>query len=123
MRSLKILLVDDDSFNQEILNVTLSREGHTVAMASNAPTGVAMAFKLKPEVVLMDVRMPGEFNGYEAIRRLRERPGFKTTIICQSALSVQGIESQDGVEADAYLLKPYKRKELLLLLDRLMSAR
>lgn len=118
---LKILVVDDEPTNAEILTVMLEREGHAIVTASNAPMGVSLALEVKPDLIFMDVLMPGEFNGLEAIRRLKADPGFAGKIICQSA-KASGHDHQEGLAAgaDGYLTKPFRRREVLTLLAIVM---
>ena len=119
--SLKILVVDDEPTNSEILTVMLEREGHQVLVASNAPMGVQMALEAKPDLIFMDILMPGEYNGLEAIRRLKADPAFTGKIICQSA-KASGQDHQEGLAAgaDGYLTKPFRRQEVLSLLEIVM---
>lgn len=119
--TLKILVVDDEPTNSEILTVMLEREGHEVLTASNAPMGVQMALEAKPDLIFMDILMPGEYNGLEAIRRLKANPAFTGKIICQSA-KASGHDHQEGLSAgaDGYLTKPFRRQEVLSLLEIVM---
>lgn len=119
--SLKILVVDDEPTNAEILTVMLEREGHEILTAANAPAGVQIALGAKPDLVFMDILMPGEYNGLEAIRRLKADPGFDGKIICQSA-KASGHDHQAGLSAgaDGYLTKPFRRQDVLSLLEVVM---
>lgn len=118
---LKILVVDDEPTNSEILTVMLEREGHEVLTASNAPMGVQLAHEAHPDLIFMDVLMPGEYNGLEAIRRLKADPAFLGKIICQSA-KASGQDHQQGLAAgaDGYLTKPFRRQDVLSLLEIVM---
>lgn len=120
-RPLKILVVDDEPTNAEILTVMLEREGHEVLTAASGPAGVELALESKPDLVFMDILMPGEYNGLEAIRRLKADPAFTGKIICQSA-KASGQDHQEGLKAgaDGYLTKPFRRQEVLSLLEIVM---
>ncbi|MNX72071.1 Transcriptional regulatory protein YycF [compost metagenome] len=120
-QTLKILVVDDEPTNTEILTVMLEREGHQVLSASNAPMGVQVALETHPDLIFMDILMPGEYNGLEAIRRLKSNPAFTGKIICQSA-KASGHDHQEGLAAgaDGYLTKPFRRQDVLSLLEIVM---
>ncbi len=123
MRALNVLVADDDAYNLEILNVILTGEGHRVILVTNGPEAVERARELHPDLVFMDAVMPGEYDGLEAIRRLKELPGFDALVICQSARA-SGVDRSAGLAAgaDAYLTKPFKRRDVLALLEE-MSPR
>jgi CheY-like chemotaxis protein len=83
--------------------------------------GVQLALDAKPDLVFMDILMPGEYNGLEAIRRLKADPAFTGKIICQSA-KASGHDHQEGLAAgaDGYLTKPFRRQDVLSLLQIVM---
>lgn len=127
MKPLKILVVEDEPTNAEILSILLTREGHQVITASDGPSGVKAALEEQPDLVFMDVLMPGEFDGLEATRRLKANGSFHGIIICQSARA-SGADQQEGLVsgADGYLTKPFKRQDVLAIIaqfaDRLTAA-
>lgn len=127
MKPLKILVVEDEPTNAEILSILLTREGHQVVTASDGPSGVKAALEEQPDLVFMDVLMPGEFDGLEATRRLKADGSFHGIIICQSARA-SGADQQEGLVsgADGYLTKPFKRQDVLAIIaqfaDRLTAA-
>lgn len=114
---MKILVVDDEPTNAEILSLLLTREGHQVTIASDGPSGVEAALRLNPDMVFMDVLMPGDFDGLEAIRRIKADPAFTGIVICQSARA-SGADQEEGLVsgADGYLTKPFKRRDVLELI-------
>ncbi len=87
--------------------------------ASDGPSGVKAALAERPDLVFMDVLMPGEFDGLEATRRLKSDPTFHGIIICQSARA-SGADQQEGLGsgADGYLTKPFKRQDVLAVIDQ-----
>jgi CheY-like chemotaxis protein len=66
----RILLVEDNEMNRDMLSRRLGRNGHEVLIAVDGETGVAMAASDAPDLVLMDVGLPG-IDGYEATRRIK----------------------------------------------------
>lgn len=110
----KILLVDDDRLNLRILNGILRPDGYTLAEADSGEHAIETYAKFRPDLVLLDVVMPG-LNGFETCRALHRTYGQETApVIFITAKS----ESDDVVEGLAaggidYLPKPFRPKEAL----------
>lgn len=86
----KILLVEDNELNRDMLGRRLQRRGYTVCFAVDGPTGVAMADREQPDLILMDIAL-GEMDGWEATRRIKGNP--KTTGIPIVALTAHALAS------------------------------
>lgn len=71
----KILLVEDNEMNRDVLSRLLQRRGYTVAFAEDGETAVEMARAEPPDLILMDISLP-RMDGYQATRLLRESPGL-----------------------------------------------
>src|ERR1700688_429596 len=69
----KILLVEDNELNRDMLSRRLQRHGYTMSFAADGPTGIAMAGTEKPDLILMDIAL-GEMDGWEATRRIKSNP-------------------------------------------------
>ena len=69
----KILLVEDNEMNRDMLTRRLERNGFSVCCAEDGPTGVAMALDQQPDLILMDVAL-GEMDGWEATQLIKGRP-------------------------------------------------
>jgi CheY-like chemotaxis protein/cellulose biosynthesis protein BcsQ len=118
MAQQKILVVDDDLLLHRLTKLSLERAGYQVTTATTGEKGVEKVRTEKPDLVLMDVMMPG-IDGFEAAKRIRRLPeGRHLPIIFLSAL--------DGVEAkvkalrgggDDYITKPVKVGELLARIE------
>ncbi len=108
-----ILIVDDQPRGRMALASLLEPEGYTLAFATDGPSALALAPKLHPDLVLLDVMMP-EMNGFEVCRRLRadphtaEVPLMMITALDDAASLLQGIEAG----ADDFVTKPFNRAEL-----------
>jgi CheY-like chemotaxis protein len=69
----KILLVEDNEMNRDMLGRRLQRQGYAVCFAIDGPSGVAMASDESPDLILMDINL-GEMDGWEATRRIKANP-------------------------------------------------
>jgi CheY-like chemotaxis protein len=69
----KILLVEDNEMNRDMLGRRLTRQGFTVCFAIDGPSGVSMASQEVPDLILMDVAL-GDMDGWEATRRIKTNP-------------------------------------------------
>jgi len=109
-----ILAIDDDKFVQKMISRALSSDSIEVRAALDGETGVSMAEESIPDIILLDVEMPG-INGYETCERLRSsKKTSKVPIIFLSSRSslrerMQGYE----VGGDDYLVKPFEKENLL----------
>lgn len=116
----KILIVDDEPDIIEIINYNLKKAGYLTETAINGDDAIQKARFFKPDLILLDVMMPGK-DGYHTIKILRQNPDFKNTVIIfLTALSDEKSEIQGlSLGADDYITKPIKME---LLLTRLKSA-
>ena len=86
----KILLVEDNEMNRDMLTRRLERHGYVVCCAPDGPTGVQMAADEQPDLILMDVAL-GEMDGWEATQLIRARPS--TAAIPIIALTAHALAS------------------------------
>ena len=119
-----VLVVDDDSDTREIWRASLQHHGYLVLQAANGAEGVRIALGRGPDVVVMDLHMPG-MDGLQAIRHLKEhRLTSVTPVIVVSAHA--GPEYQERAReagCDGYLAKPCRPSELLAEMERVLGAR
>ncbi|MDZ4781333.1 MAG: ATP-binding protein [Planctomycetia bacterium] len=78
---LRILVVEDNVDSADSLNLLLRLYGHEVHIARTGPSALEVALDCRPDVVLLDIGLPG-IDGYEVAKRLREKPEFKNVMIC-----------------------------------------
>jgi putative two-component system response regulator len=103
----KILIVDDDSQNVEVLRRLMTRLGYDVIITSNGESALRAVVRDRPDLVLLDVNMP-EMNGFEVCRRLKANPATRLipvvliTTLTASEDRIRGIEAG----ADDFLAKP-----------------
>lgn len=109
-----ILIVDDEASSRETLEAMLDGKGYQIEMAKNGTEGLDVALHIQPDLILLDVMMPG-MNGFEVCQRLRSTPQLaEVPIIMLTALDdraslVQGLEAG----ADDFISKPVERQELV----------
>jgi signal transduction histidine kinase/FixJ family two-component response regulator len=108
----KVLVVDDHAENRAMLNELLHSVGFETRMAADGEEAIAVHDAWRPDLVLMDLRMPG-MSGIEAVRRLRAG-GATTTLIALTASWIEGTkEEARAAGVDDFLTKPFKDAELL----------
>jgi DNA-binding response OmpR family regulator len=110
-----VLIVDDEPVGRETLEALLLAEGYQLAFAANGPEALAQAAALNPDVILLDVMMPG-MDGFEVCRRLRASPAVaEVPVIFVTALDDRDARLR-GIEAgaDEFVIKSYDRAELRL---------
>ncbi|MCA9522015.1 MAG: EAL domain-containing protein [Myxococcales bacterium] len=108
-----ILIVDDTDVGRDLIGGVLQREGYQLAFADNGQQALSVATRVRPDVILLDVMMPG-LDGFEVCRVLRRDPVLgKVPIVMITALDdrasrLRGFE----VGADDFVTKPFDRREL-----------
>ena len=118
----KILLVEDNEMNRDMLSRRLERKGYGVAIAIDGQQGVDMAVSERPALILMDMSLP-VLDGWEATRRIKADARTKhIPIIALTAHAMQGDE-QKAKEAgcDDYDVKPVELPRLLEKMERLLG--
>ena len=118
-----ILLVEDSPTDSMVFTSLLERNGHQVSAVGNAEDGLEMARRVKPDLVMMDIILPG-MNGFQATRALSKDP--KTRDIPVIIVSTKGMETDRvwGLRQGAkdYVVKPPNEQDLLKRIDALVSG-
>ena len=107
MDSESILIVDDVPTNLKLMSVLLSKLGYQVHTASTAEEALEIVKKIRPRLILADIRLPG-MDGLEMTRRLKSAPETQNTVVLAvTAVAMKGDE-QKALEAgcDGYITKP-----------------
>jgi two-component system cell cycle response regulator DivK len=120
----KILVVDDDERNLSLVVAVIESAGHEVLSAGGGAEGVEAALAHTPDLIFMDVQMPG-MDGVAALGRLRAEPrtaGIKVAAL--TALAMKG-DAERLLDAgfDGYLEKPIRYKDFLVNLAALLKGR
>lgn len=113
-KDITILLVDDEPDILEIVRYNLTSEGYTVETAENGIEAIALAKKVKPHLIIMDVMMP-KMDGIEACEKIRSIPELAETVITFLTARGEDYSQMAGFEAgaDDYITKPIKPKVLV----------
>jgi CheY-like chemotaxis protein len=119
----KILIVEDNEMNRDMLSRRLMRKGFDVEIAVDGQAGVDMAISTSPDVVLMDLNLP-VIDGWEATRRLKADPATqKIPVIALTAHAMQGdAQKALAVGCDDYDTKPVNFKRLLEKIEHLIDG-
>jgi CheY-like chemotaxis protein len=110
----KILLVEDNEMNRDMLSRRLVRRGYEVAIAVDGEQGVAMARSEAPALILMDMSLPG-LDGWEATRRLKADPATRHIPVIALTAHAGRDDQMRAAEAGCvdYITKPLERDALL----------
>jgi DNA-binding response OmpR family regulator len=120
----KVLIVDDEDFFRLVVANGFEREGFTVFQADNGEEGIEIASTEMPELILLDLVMPGLL-GFEVCQMLRKDQRFAhTAIIIMSAKSYKpDMDKAAELGADAYVIKPFEFSDLMTVARENMNKR
>ncbi|MBW2118011.1 MAG: response regulator [Deltaproteobacteria bacterium] len=110
-----ILIVDDQAEVRELVEVTLRVEDYRILQAKSGEEAVEIARAEKPDLIIMDIMMPGSVDGLEATRILKNDPETKDCKIIMLTAKGQETDRKAGFEAGAndYFIKPFSPLELI----------
>ena len=118
----QILIVDDSPTDAYLVKNMLEGQGYQTSEASNGEEGVQKALETKPNLIIMDVVMPG-LNGFQATRKITKAP--ETSMIPVVIVSSKNMESDRAwglmQGAKEFLVKPVKQDELLATIKKLLG--
>ena len=116
---IKILLVDDDKDTQYVLKYILEDAGYSLYFANEGWEAVKQAESVKPDLILMDIMMPG-MNGYEATRTLKTKDAFKNVpIVAMTAKAMKGDRKKTIMAGcDDYIAKPFVTEDILKMIEK-----
>ncbi len=119
----KILIVEDQTDVLKLLGMVLGAEDRKMYLAEGGEKALGIALKVRPDLVLLDIMLPGGIDGYEVTRRLKNDP---TTAHCAILIMSARVQEQDMKEAkdagaDDFIGKPYNLEELKKKVARLLE--
>ncbi|HEU5249893.1 MAG TPA: response regulator [Thermoanaerobaculia bacterium] len=120
----KILLVEDNEMNRDMLSRRLVRSGYEVVIAVHGEEGVALARTTSPDLVLMDMSLP-VLDGWEATRRLKADPATREIPVISLTAHAMAGDREKAREAgcDDFDTKPVEYTRLLSKIERLLEKR
>ena len=120
----KILIVDDEERNRRLFDVFARADGYVTVGAASGAQGLELAVSEKPDIILLDLMMPG-MDGFEVARGLKANPATRAIpVIIVSALEDVASHQRMLVSGvDEFINKPVDRWELSLLISKLLHAR
>jgi DNA-binding response OmpR family regulator len=120
----KILIVEDHADIRRLIRMTLEFEAVEIHEAADADAGLAAAQALRPDLVLLDVMMPGSMDGLALCRALRADPALATVPVVVLSARGHARDRQAGLDAGAtaYLVKPFSPMQLLELTGTLLGT-
>jgi CheY-like chemotaxis protein len=119
----KILLVEDNEMNRDMLSRRLQRKGYEVVIAVDGGEGVEMAHSQSPDLILMDMSLP-VLDGWEATRRLKAAPGTAAIPVIALTAHAMASDREKALEAgcDDYDTKPIELPRLLGKIEAWLSG-
>ncbi|HET6626456.1 MAG TPA: response regulator [Nocardioidaceae bacterium] len=120
----RIVVADDDADIRELVAFKLEQGGHDVVVVGDGAAAVEACRDQVPDVVLLDVMMPGT-NGLDACRALRRDPALATVPVILLTARARDVEIATGFEAgaDDYVVKPFSPRELADRVDAVLQRR
>jgi CheY-like chemotaxis protein len=103
----KILIIEDNEVNLYLATFLLERNGYEIVPARSGPEGIALADRIRPDLILLDIQLP-EMDGYAVARALRQNPALKDVpMVAVTSYAMVG-DRERAMEAgcDAYIEKP-----------------
>jgi CheY-like chemotaxis protein len=118
-----VLIVDDEADVSEVLAFTLRREGFRVQTASEAAEALALARSERPDIVLLDVMMPG-ISGWEMLERMKADDATRDIpiVMCTVLAEPRFIEKAAEQNAAGYIRKPFKPEAVVRTIKNILQA-
>src|SRR3954464_1519520 len=119
----RVLIVDDERANRQLLQIMLEPEGYDLSLATSGDEALAIVARQPPDLVVLDIMMPG-MNGYVVTSRLKANPATQhIPVLVLSSLDDQNSQAHGaGAGADGFRAKPVDRRELCQLVKAMLLA-
>jgi two-component system, OmpR family, phosphate regulon response regulator PhoB len=120
----RVLIVEDQTDIRKLIRMTLEFEDFEIHEASDGASGLGMARAIKPDILLLDVMMPGEMDGLQVCRHIKQDPTTRHMKVVLLTARGQARDREAGQQAgaDEYLVKPFSPLQLLETIERLLQA-
>ena len=122
--SKRILLIEDQDDNRQIVRDLMAASGYELIEATTGEEGIAAAARERPDLILMDIQLPG-IDGYEVTRRIKANPQLKSIpIIAVTSYALSGDDKKAfAAGCDGYVTKPYSPRLLLAKIREYLPAK
>jgi DNA-binding response OmpR family regulator len=119
----RILIVEDQPDIRKLIRMTLEFEPYDVHEASDGASGLRVAGEVKPDLMLLDVMMPGELDGLQVCKKIKTDPELKNIRVILLTARGQARDLDAGREAgaDEYLVKPFSPLQLIETIEKLLA--
>jgi two-component system phosphate regulon response regulator PhoB len=120
----RVLIVEDQTDIRKLIRMTLEFEDFEIHEASDGASGLGRARAIKPDILLLDVMMPGEMDGLQVCRHIKQEPTTRHMKVVLLTARGQARDREAGQQAgaDEYLVKPFSPLQLLETIERLLQA-
>jgi CheY-like chemotaxis protein len=121
MSKIRVLLVDDHLELRRLIRLTLDSDRYEIHEADNGQDALRLARAMRPDIVLMDVMMPGELDGLQVCEAIRADSLLRNSRVILLSARAQATDRAAGMRAgaDAYLTKPFSPLELCQVVDNI----
>ncbi len=119
----KILIVDDDSDLRSFIRLSIDNGKRVIAEAGTALDGLRLATKSPPDILLLDIGLPGHFNGFSLCESLCKNPQHHKlqVVVISGHGETEDIEQAKRLGVVAYIVKPFSPTTLVALIDQMES--
>lgn len=120
----RVLIVEDQADIRKLIHMTLEFEAYEIHEAADGTQGLRMAQALRPDMILLDVMMPGELDGLQVCHRVKSDPEMAHIKIVLLTARGQARDREAGTQAgaDAYLIKPFSPLQLIDTIEQLTAT-
>ena len=120
----RVLIIEDNAINMSLSTFLVQSAGYAVIAAADAETGIQMAREQLPDLILMDIQLPG-MDGLEASALLKKDPSTRAIpIIALTALAMKGDESRIRASGcDGYIAKPMRYQQFLAAIASVLAPK
>jgi two-component system, OmpR family, phosphate regulon response regulator PhoB len=119
----RVLIVEDQADIRKLIRMTLEFEPYEIHEAADGAFGLRMAGAVRPDLMLLDVMMPGELDGLQVCERIKSDPATMDikVVLLTARGQVRDREAGKAAGADDYLVKPFSPLQLIETIERLMA--
>ncbi len=120
----RVLIVEDQSDIRKLIRMTLEFEDYEIHEAADGAFGLSMVQAVRPDLVLLDVMMPGELDGLQVCQRIKADPALQhvKVVLLTARGQARDREAGTAAQADEYLVKPFSPLQLIETIERLMTS-